>query len=97
WLPWLQYAGRPIFSFYMIIALPFLVLGLCLCLGKLLDRPPPLAGGSPGTRRRVAGAVAGGIFVVLVICNFAWFWPIYTDELLTRQEWLTRIWFKRWI
>ncbi|MER7556830.1 phospholipid carrier-dependent glycosyltransferase [Nocardioides sp. NPDC126508] len=97
WLPWLQYAGRPIFSFYMIIALPFLVLGLCLCLGKLLDRPPSPVGAGPGHRRRVGGAVLGGVFVVLVICNFAWFWPIYTDELLTRQEWLTRIWFKRWI
>jgi dolichyl-phosphate-mannose--protein O-mannosyl transferase len=32
-----------------------------------------------------------------VIVNFAWFWPIYTDVLLTHSEWLQRIWFSRWI
>ncbi|MBO0843360.1 MAG: phospholipid carrier-dependent glycosyltransferase, partial [Nocardioides sp.] len=89
WLPWLQYAGRPIFSYYMIDALPFLVLAICLCLGKLLD--------GPQQGRRLVGAAVGGAFVVLVILNFAWFWPIYTNQLLTRQEWLMRIWFQRWI
>ena len=28
---------------------------------------------------------------------FAWFWPIWTDQLLTRSEWLDRMWFPRWI
>jgi hypothetical protein len=32
-----------------------------------------------------------------VLVNFAWFWPIYTDVLLTHSEWLQRIWFSRWI
>jgi hypothetical protein len=43
------------------------------------------------------GAAAAGAFVLLVIVNFAWFWPIYTDQLMTRPEWLERIWFRRWI
>jgi dolichyl-phosphate-mannose--protein O-mannosyl transferase len=43
------------------------------------------------------GAVAAGTFVVLVVVNFAWFWPIYTDELITTREWLQRIWFRAWI
>ena len=38
-----------------------------------------------------------GSAVVLVMANFAWFWPIYTNELLTTPEWLDRIWFRRWI
>ncbi len=32
-----------------------------------------------------------------MIVNFAWFWPIYTDGLLTQSEWIRRIWFHRWI
>ena len=32
-----------------------------------------------------------------MILNFAWFWPIWTNGLLTRSEWLDRIWFSRWI
>jgi dolichyl-phosphate-mannose-protein mannosyltransferase len=91
WLPWFLYADRPIFSFYSIITLPFLVLALTLTIGKLLgsSREP--------TVRRTVGVVVAGSYVVLVMLNFAWFWPIYTDGLLTHAQWLDRIWFSHWI
>ena len=41
--------------------------------------------------------IVAGSFFVLVMVNFAWFWPIWTDRLLTHSEWLDRIWFHRWI
>ena len=41
--------------------------------------------------------VLSGSFFVLVLLNFAWFWPVFTYDLLTRGEWLDRIWFSRWI
>ena len=41
--------------------------------------------------------IVAGSFFVLVLLNFAWFWPIYTDGLLTHAEWTDRIWFARWI
>jgi hypothetical protein len=41
--------------------------------------------------------VAAGSFFVLTLVNFAWFWPVWTDGLLTHREWLDRIWFERWI
>ena len=43
------------------------------------------------------GVVVAGRYIVLALLNFAWFWPIWTDLLLTRSEWLDRIWFQRWI
>jgi dolichyl-phosphate-mannose--protein O-mannosyl transferase len=91
WLPWLLYDDRPIFSFYSVLTLPFLVLALTLAVGRLIgpSREP--------TPRRTAGVVAAGSFVVLVLLNFAWFWPIWTGQLLTHREWLDRIWFERWI
>lgn len=91
WLPWLQYDDRPIFSFYAVITLPFIVLALTLAIGKLIG-----AGAAPSARRTV-GVIVAGSFFVLVLVNFAWFWPIWTNQLLTHSEWLDRIWFSRWI
>lgn len=91
WLPWLRYDDRPIFSYYAIVMEPFLVLGATLLLGEILGRAPAYS-----LRRRV-GALAAGTVAVLVVLNFAWFWPVYTDGLLTQSEWLQRIWFHRWI
>ncbi|SDD98518.1 dolichyl-phosphate-mannose--protein mannosyltransferase [Nocardioides lianchengensis] len=91
WLPWLLYDDRPIFLFYAVVTLPFVVLALTLTMGRLIgpDRVP--------TRRRTVGVVVSGSFVVLTLLNFAWFWPIFTNGLLTHGEWLDRIWFARWI
>jgi dolichyl-phosphate-mannose-protein mannosyltransferase len=91
WLPWLRYDQRPIFSYYAIVIEPFLILGATMLLGEMLGRAPA---GSP---RRTVGAVAAGAVVVIVMLNFAWFWPIYTDGLLTQGQWVQRIWFHRWI
>jgi dolichyl-phosphate-mannose-protein mannosyltransferase len=91
WLPWLRFDDRPIFSYYAIVTEPFLILGAVMLLGEILGRA------APGTVRRKLGAAAAGTIVVLVIVNFAYFWPIYTDGLVTQTEWLHRIWFRRWI
>ena len=91
WLPWLRYDDRPIFSYYAVAVIPFTVIAVTLMLGRLVG------GARASYRRRMYGAVAAGTFVVLVMLNFAWFWPIYTDELITTPAWLERIWFKAWI
>ncbi len=33
-------------------------------------------------------------FLVLVLLYLAWFWPIYTNQLLTHSD---RVWFECWI
>jgi dolichyl-phosphate-mannose-protein mannosyltransferase len=90
WLPWFKYDDRPIFLFYAINILPFTVLALTLLAGRLLAAPAP-------STRRTVGTIVTGSFFILVLLNFAWFWPIWTDGLLTHYEWLQRIWFTRWI
>ncbi|MBZ5734650.1 phospholipid carrier-dependent glycosyltransferase [Nocardioides sp. TRM66260-LWL] len=91
WLPWLQYGDRPIFLYYLVATLPFVVLALTLGIGHLIgpDRRT--------TPRRTIGTILAGTYVVLVVANFAWFWPIFTDGLLTHAQWFDRIWFSRWI
>jgi dolichyl-phosphate-mannose-protein mannosyltransferase len=91
WLPWLLYDDRPIFVFYAIAALPFVVLAAVLAMGRLVGPS------HEPTARRTAGVVVAGSFFVLVLVTFAWFWPIWTHQLITHGEWLDRIWFDRWI
>lgn len=91
WLPWIPNDDRPIFSYYAIAIIPFTVLALVLCLGSLMG------GAQASYERRMWGTAVAGAFVVLVVLNFAYFWPIYTGELITTPDWLDRIWFKRWI
>ena len=91
WLPWFLYDDRPIFLFYAITSLPFMVLSLVLAMGMLLGRseaPSP---------RRTFGVIVAGSYTVLALIAFAWFWPVWTDVLLTKSEWDARIWFQRWI
>jgi hypothetical protein len=40
WLPWFLYDDRPIFLFYAVAIVPFLVLALVLCLGRLMGAGP---------------------------------------------------------
>ncbi len=91
WLPWIRWDGRPIFSYYAVATIPFTVIAVTLCLGAVLGGP------AAAPRRRLMGATVAGGFVVLVILNFAYFWPIYTDQLISTPHWLERIWFRRWI
>ena len=91
WLPWLQYADRPIFSYYAISMIPFTVIAIVLCMGRMIGTA------KVSSPQRTVGVIVSGSFFLLVLANFAWFWPIYTNELLTHSQWLSRIWFSRWI
>jgi dolichyl-phosphate-mannose--protein O-mannosyl transferase len=91
WLPWLRYDDRPIFSYYAIVTLPFLVLGAVMLLGELVGPARATA------TRRAVGSIVAGTVVVLAMLGFAYFWPILTDQLITNTQWAHHMWFKRWI
>ncbi|MFT4010406.1 MAG: phospholipid carrier-dependent glycosyltransferase [Nocardioidaceae bacterium] len=91
WIPWFRFDDRTIFFYYAIAMLPFTVIAITLALGRVLG--PATATAS----RRSWGAATVGAYVALVVLCFAWFWPVYTDGLLTNHEWQQRIWFSRWI
>ena len=71
--------------------LPFTVLAIVLCMGRMMGTA------RVSTPQRTVGVIISGAFFLLVLVNFAWFWPIYTNGLLTHSQWLSRIWFQRWI
>jgi dolichyl-phosphate-mannose-protein mannosyltransferase len=95
WVPWFAFDDRPIFFFYAVTMIPFTVMALALVLGKILG-PARTAFGTASPRRLIGSAIVGA-FVVLVVLNFAYIWPILTDKVLPHADWLNRMWFKSWI
>ena len=90
WLPWFQFEARPLFFFYAIAIIPFSVMAVALCLGRLLGPDEP-------TDRRMIGGILGGAYVALVGANFAYLYPILTDQVLPHSKWLARMWLRSWI
>jgi dolichyl-phosphate-mannose-protein mannosyltransferase len=90
WLPWFAFDSRPLFFFYAMAIIPFSVMAVALCAGWILGDPL-------GGDRRMIAAILIGAFVALVAANFAYIYPILTDELLAYPQWLSRMWFRTWI
>jgi dolichyl-phosphate-mannose--protein O-mannosyl transferase len=91
WVPWFRYDQRPIFYYYAVAIVPFTVIAVTLVIGKMIGR----ADATP--RRRLIGVISAGAFVFLVAANFAYFYPILSDGLLTNAEWNRRMWLTHWI
>jgi dolichyl-phosphate-mannose--protein O-mannosyl transferase len=93
WVPWFYYAAndRTMFLFYATPLLPFMVLAVVLAFGMLIG-PATDAG-----TRRVVGATAFGAFVLVVLINFAYFYPILSGKVLPYDGWHDRMWFDKWI
>ena len=91
WLPWFRYDDRPIFFYYGVSIIPFTVIGVTLVLGKILGRPDATYA------RRLWGVVTVAVFVLAVGVNFAFFYPILTNGLLSNEDWNDRMWLTHWI
>ena len=94
WLPWFWFSWhdhRTEFYFYAIVMLPFMVLAITMGLGLILG--PVRARVS----RRATGAVAVGVYLLLVLANFAFIYQILTAEIIPYALWHERMWFSSWI
>lgn len=89
YLPWFASTDRPVFFFYAITIIPFTCIALALVLGLVIG---PANG--PGRRR---GGMIAGVAVGLVVANFAYLYPILTDQLIAYSQWLSRMWLRSWI
>ncbi len=94
WLPWVWYAWhdhRTEFYYYAIVYEPFLVIAITLCLGLIIGP----ARAAPG--RRAIGAVAAGGYLMAVLVNLAYIYPVLTAQVIPYSSWYSRMWFSRWI
>jgi hypothetical protein len=92
-VPWIRddLDGRTMFLFYALPAVPFMCLGFALVAGWLLGGPGVSA------RRRTAAAMGVGVWVAVVILNFAYLYPVLAAQTLPYAEWQDRMWFTSWI
>ncbi|WP_209371614.1 dolichyl-phosphate-mannose--protein mannosyltransferase [Brevibacterium renqingii] len=102
WLPWFAYQERTIFTFYTIVMVPFVVLAVTYCLTLLWGRAPgrQASGHRPRLARISAALFARrmsvGIILAAAVLAFAYFWPIYTGEVIPFTAWNNRMWNITW-
>ncbi len=91
WLPWFAFPDRTKFFFYAVSFEPYLILAITLCLGLIIGsaRSSPL-------RRGVGAAVVGG-YLLVVVLNFFYLYPILAAKVIPYSGWHARMWFARWI
>ncbi|HEY3546492.1 MAG TPA: phospholipid carrier-dependent glycosyltransferase [Propionicimonas sp.] len=89
YLPWFAPGGRSLFFFYAICIIPFTVTILAMVFGLIIGPAD-----SPNRRR---GSIIVGVAVALVVANFAYIYPVLTDELMLYKDWLARMWLRSWI
>ena len=91
WLPWFLFLSRTKFYFYAVVFDPFLVISITLCLGLLIGP----ARGSPA--RRAIGAALTGAYLLGVLLNFYYLYPVLAAKVIPYSSWLARMWFSSWI
>ena len=94
WLPWFWFAvhdHRTEFFFYALEFEPFLIIAITLCLGLIIGSAQASA-----TRRTVGAAVAGA-YVLGVLLNFAYLYPIISGQIIPYTSWLSHMWYHGWI
>jgi dolichyl-phosphate-mannose--protein O-mannosyl transferase len=99
-LPWFYFAleNRTMFYFYALPAVPFLILAVVYVLGALMTPPPGRAPDATAADRRAVGAIVASGYVLAVALCFAYFYPIYTGQVIPYSDWLARMWLGRlWV
>ncbi|HEY2076740.1 MAG TPA: phospholipid carrier-dependent glycosyltransferase, partial [Streptosporangiaceae bacterium] len=93
WLPWIWFYlhdNRTEFYYYAVAFLPFLAIAITLCIGLIIG---PARAAPP---RRALGAVGVGAYLLAVLLNLAYLYPILTAEVIPYSSWLSRMWFHSW-
>jgi len=94
WLPWFWFAWhdhRTEFYFYAVAFDPFLVIGITLCIGLIVGP----AGAMPA--RRAAGTVLSGAYLLAVLWDFYYMYPVLAAQIVPYTTWLSRMWYHGWI
>lgn len=90
YVPWLMYTERTIFTFYTVAFAPWLMLCLAYVMALVI-------GGERSDReRRLAGGLFVGSLLVLIVLVSAFFWPIWTGQVIDLEQWRYRMWLPSW-
>ena len=89
WVPWFFTDRGSLFAYYALTMIPFMAIGLAMALGMFVKALKP--------NRRRLGIMLVGIFVAIVVLDFAFNYPIYVGQLLPTSHWMWRMWLPGWI
>jgi dolichyl-phosphate-mannose-protein mannosyltransferase len=91
WLPWIWFYlhdNRTEFFYYAIAFEPFMVIAITMCLGLILGP----ARAAPG--RRAIGSIGVGAYLLMVLLDLAYIYPVLTAQVIPYSSWLARMWFR---
>ena len=91
WLTWFPFVSRTKFYYYATEFEPFLILTITLCLGLIIG-----AARASVTRRSIGAAVSGA-YLLVVLLNFFYLYPILAGKVIPYTAWLSRMWYHGWI
>ena len=91
WASWLPFVSRTKFYYYALEFDPFMIICIVLCLGLILGPATARLG------RRVLGSVLVGGYVLAVLILFWYFYPILAGKIIPYSDWLSHMWYARWI
>jgi dolichyl-phosphate-mannose-protein mannosyltransferase len=94
WLPWFWFAlhdHRTEFYFYAVVFDPFLVIAITLCLGLIIGP----ARARPA--RRALGSVLAGGYLLAVLWDFYYMYPVLAAQVVPYTSWFARMWYHGWI
>jgi dolichyl-phosphate-mannose-protein mannosyltransferase len=91
WLTWFPFVSRTKFYYYAAQFEPFLILAIVLCLGLIIGSARASAA------RRSIGAAVTGAYLLVVLLNFFYLYPILAGKVIPYTAWLSRMWYHGWI
>jgi len=91
YLPWFGLEERTIYSFYTVAFEPWIIFAVVFVLGLALGRR------TDSWRRRQLGLYVVGGYCLLTLAIFAFFWPIYTAQVIPQSHGSLRMWFPSWV
>jgi dolichyl-phosphate-mannose--protein O-mannosyl transferase len=88
WFPWWPLVSRTKFLYYALEFEPFLILSITLCLGLIIGQvaATPI--------RRAFGAAAVGVYLLIVLVMFAYFYPVFAAKVIPYSQWLQHMWYR---
>lgn len=94
WLPWFWFAlhdNRTEFFFYAVVFDPFIIIAITLCIGLIIG---PARAAPP---RRAVGAALTGAYLLAVLWNFYYMYPVMAAKIVPYTTWFSRMWYHGWI
>jgi dolichyl-phosphate-mannose-protein mannosyltransferase len=82
---------RTEFLFYMLPAVPFMCIALTLCIGYAIGPA------DASIAHRTVGVAAVGAYLVIVVINFFYLYPVLAAKVIPYTSWHHRMWFPSWV